>query len=311
MEDGETVLDTRRHVSKIELRNALQVQSCLRQYIGSFLRQRGYLEVPPVIISPVTDPLNHPHYDPSIDYYGMRYGLTKSMIFHKQIMAKDLGSIFAFSPNIRLETPEKATTGRHLSEFTQVDIEKRHGTREEMMTLAEDLIVELFEVLNRDCRSELDFFGRTLRVPTRPFKKIRYLDAEEQYGENFETALSSSMQEPFWIIDIPLTKREFYDREDPRHAGILLDMDLVYPEGFGEALSGGEREHQFERIRERISLKGQTEEQFRWFLEYARYGLEPSAGFGIGVERLTRYICGLKRIEDTHPFPKVPGKLSL
>lgn len=137
------------------------------------------------------------------------------------------------------------------------------------------------------------------------------MDALSEFGPDFESILSAKALEPFWIIDIPLDKREFYDREDPEEKGILRDMDLIYPEGFGECLSGGEREYELDRIRERIRLKNQTEEQFKWFLEYAKHGLEPSAGFGIGIERLTRYVCGLSRIEDTHPFPKIPGKISL
>ena len=301
----------RNHLSKEDLKFALKVQSQIRYFVGGFLRSRGFVEVPPVIISPITDPLNHPHFDPTIDYYGTRYSLTKSMIFHKQILTRDLDSIFAFSPNIRLETPDKESTGRHLSEFTQIDVEKRCATREEMMMLVEGMMVELFNDLKKECGDELRHFGRSLKVPRTPFDRVAFLDAERKYGDNFEESLSASMTDPFWIVDIPLEKREFYDREDLERPGILVDMDLIYPEGFGEGLSGGEREYDLQRIRQRIGFKGQTEEQFKWFIEYAKMGLEPSAGFGIGIERLTRYICGLKRIEDTHPFPKVPGKLSL
>ena len=88
-------------------------------------------------------------------------------------------------------------------------------------------------------------------------------------------------------------------------------MDLMYPEGFNEAISGGEREYEIERIKERVLAKGQTFEQFKWFLDYAEEGLQLSSGFGIGIERLVRYICGFKRIEDVHPFPKTPGKFSI
>ena len=80
---------------------------------------------------------------------------------------------------------------------------------------------------------------------------------------------------------------------------------------FNEAISGGEREYEIERIKERILAKGQTFEQFKWFLDYAEGGLRLSSGFGIGIERLIRYICGFERIEETHPFPKTPGKFSI
>ncbi len=311
MQDSEIIDSLERHLTDSNVKNAIEMQSYIRGHIGNFLRGRGYVEIPPVIISPITDPLNHPHLDPSIDYYGYKYGLTKSMIFHKQIMTKQLGSIFIFSPNIRLETPEKRDTGRHLSEFTQVDVEKRGASRDDMISLVEDMVTDLLEKVLKDKQELLLSFGRSLKVPKKPFSRVKFLEAEAQYGSEFESILSREAREPFWIVDIPLQKREFYDKEKEDEPGILDDMDLIYPEGFGEALSGGAREYEIERIKERISKKGQSESQFKWILEYAKKGLLPSTGFGIGIERLTRYICGLKRIEDTHPFPKVPGELSI
>ncbi|MFG1414876.1 MAG: asparagine synthetase A [Thermoplasmataceae archaeon] len=310
--DDELIIESlHEHLSDKKVQKAIEIQSDIRAYLGKFFREHGFIEVPPVIISPITDPLNHPVLDPSIDYYGMKYGLTKSMIFHKQILAKELGSIFTFSPNIRLETPEKELTGRHLSEFTQIDVEKRDASREEMMSLVEDLMIGLTDHMIKARSSDLQFLGRRLKVPQKPFRVFRFLDAEKEYGKDFEAVLSRKMKDPFWIIDIPLENREFYDMESDSQPGVLRDMDLIYPEGFGEGLSGGEREFLQDRIKERIRKKGQSEEQFKWILAYSSRGLTFSAGFGIGIERLTRYICGLKRIEDTHPFPKTPGKLSL
>ncbi|MEM0160921.1 MAG: asparagine synthetase A [Thermoplasmata archaeon] len=301
----------KKHLEKKELKDAISVQSNIRTILSEFFKQRGYLEIPPVIISPLTDPLNHPAEDSYINYYGMPYILTKSMIFHKQIAVQYLNQIFAFSPNVRLETVDKNKTGRHLSEFTQFDLEKKHGTRAEMINIVEDFFVYLSEKINVLNSEELSRFNRTLKIPQRPFKQIKFTDAVNVYGSDFEAKLSSEMEEPFWIIDIPLQFREFYDREDALNPEILVDMDLIYPEGFGEALSGGEREYDYEKIKERILKKGQDEKTFEWYLNFAKQGLEPSAGFGIGIERLTRYICGLKRIEDTHPFPKQPGVISL
>jgi len=91
----------------------------------------------------------------------------------------------------------------------------------------------------------------------------------------------------------------------------LRDMDLIYPEGFGEALSGGEREYEHQRIRKRIEQFGMKPEVLNWLLEFAKLGIPKSTGFGIGVERLTRFCCGLKRIEDVSLFPKVPGSWGL
>ncbi|WP_188679800.1 asparagine synthetase A [Thermogymnomonas acidicola] len=311
MQTYDVVSYTNEHLSDERLAIALRVHTTVRQILGDFFRSRGFIEVPPVIISPLTDPLNHPVYDPYITYYDEKYALTKSMIFHKHLLVSHFDKIFTFSPNIRIETPDKAETGRHLSEFTQIDVEARGATREQMMSLVEDLMVELVSKVKEKHADDLRKLGRKLEVPRKPFRRYQYLEAEKEYGKDFEAVLSRKEKDMFWIIDIPLQAREFYDREDPSRPGILVDMDLIYPEGFQEALSGGEREYQLDRILERIKKKGQTEEQFKWYIEFARRGLPPSAGFGIGIERLVRYICGFKRIDDVHPFPKVPGKFSL
>jgi asparaginyl-tRNA synthetase len=279
--------------------------------MAQFLQERGFVEIPPVIYSTATDPLNHPVYDTSFQYEGTTYSITKSMIFHKQILVQQFPRIYSFSPNVRLEMPEKSSTGRHLLEFTQLDLEVRDATREDVMDLGEDLFREIIKHVTESHNEDLISLGRILKVPAKPFMRIKYLEALNKYGEDFERILSEKAKEPFWIIDIPLEAREFYDRESDSERGILNDMDLIYPEGYCEALSGGEREFKIDRILERIRVKKQSPKQFDWFIQEAEAGLQISAGFGIGIERLLRYICGLKRIEDTHPFPKVPGKKSV
>lgn len=311
MQKTETLSDLLGHLTRSDLMHSLKVHTSVRRYLGDFFRDEGFIEVPPVIISPLTDPLNHPVYDPVIDYYGMAYSLTKSMIFHKHILVKYFGSVFTFSPNIRMETEDKSASGRHLSEFTQVDVEREGATREDMMALVERLIPGLFRYVSEKNADDLKALKRDLKIPETPFRQVKFLDAQARYGESFEEILSKEMTEPFWIIDIPLEKREFYDRLNSDGSDTLRDMDLIYPEGFQEALSGGEREYLPEMIRERIRRKGQTEKQFEWYLTVADEGLPPCAGFGIGIERLVRYICGLERIESVHPFPKTPGKFSL
>ncbi len=299
-----------KHLGNEKLAHSLRIHTYVRSFLQSYLISLGFTEVPPVIISPITDPLNHPTFDPVFDYYGSKYSLTKSMIFHKQLMVRYLGSIFTFSPNVRLETADKASTGRHLSEFTQLDIEKSNATRDEMIHLVEDFFPKLLHHIKSHLSGDIEFFGRDLRIPKRPFRRIKFLDALSEYGKDFEEKLSSDMEEPFWIVDIPLESREFYDRLDD-DSDTLVDMDLIYPEGFGEALSGGEREYLPHRIREHIRRKGQKEKQFELYLKFAETGLQPSAGFGIGIERLVRFITGMRRIEDVHPFPKIPGIFSV
>ncbi len=294
-----------------KMKSVLKIQSEIRRVLADELRKREFIELSPVILSPITDPLNHPTSPATINCYGKNYSVTQSMIFHKQLALRTLDKFFVFSPNVRLEPEERKNTGRHLFEFTQLDLEVKHAKREDVMRLCEELLVSVIKSIHKNCRTELKLLGRKLTIPKQPFKQITYTEAYEKYGEDFEMILSKTCKEPIWLIDIPLTAREFYDREDPANPGYLRDMDLIYPEGYGEALSGGEREYQYERIKQRILRKGQTLEQFKDYLELAKNNLPPSAGFGIGIERLTRYICGLQRVEEASLFPKIPGKVCI
>ncbi len=291
-------------------KEVLEISSDIMSVAGQFLRKEGFIEILPVIISPITDPLNHSVFDASINYYDGQYALTKSMIFHKQLAVRVFPKIFAFSPNIRLEAEEKKSTGRHLIEFTQLDLEVKDAKREDILTLVENMFVEIFKDLDKK-------FGQTIRsmnphfsIPKIPFEHVKYLEAFEKYGSDFEAILSKRATEPFWLIDIPIEEREFYDRLDG-DGKVLVDMDLIYPYGFGEAISGGEREHEYEKILYRMSLKGNDQKALKWYLDEVIKGIPPSAGCGIGIERLTRFACNLKHVSEARLFAKVPGSLSI
>jgi asparaginyl-tRNA synthetase len=289
----------------------LEIKSEILRSAGVFLREQGFVEILPVIISPVTDPLHHTTFDGTINYYGNPYQLTKSMILHKQIALRNLERIFAFSPNIRLEPSASAQSGRHLAEFVQLDLEVRSATREEIMEIGEGLLERIIADVVKNCPAQLEGLSRSISPPKRPFARFSYGPAREQYGEGFEHILSENSDRPIWILDFPRHIREFYDREDPSRPGILVDMDLIYPEGYNEALSGGERENTLSRIRKRLTQNEIELSRYTPYLQAVKEGIPPSAGFGIGIERLTRYICGLDRLEETRLFPKTPGAIGM
>ena len=285
----------------------LSIKSEIMRSAGAYLRQQGFIEILPVILSPITDPLHHETYGGSIDYYGQPYQLTKSMILHKQISLRTVPRVFCFSPNVRMEPAERATLGRYLAEFVQLDLEVREATRDGIMEIGEGLFVAILQGVMENCVRELDALHRTLAIPKTPFERITYQNAQQRFGRVFDDALSKSLSEPTWVIDFPREVREFYDREDPSRPGTLLDMDLVYPEGYGEALSGGEREYALSHIQRRIEQDKLDPQRFRQYLDVVEDGIVPSAGFGIGIERLTRYICGLDSVGDARLFAKLPG----
>jgi len=286
----------------------LKIQSNIRRNLADFLIKKEFIEISPVILSPMTDPLNHPTAPGDLICYGKKYHITQSMIFHKQVALKTLDKIFVFSPNIRLEQTDSNKTGRHLFEFTQLDLEIKDAKREDVIRLCESMFVYLIKKIKKECKEELSYLKRNLKIPKTPFKKISYKKAYKKYGKDFEIKISKKYNEPVWIVDMPIMHREFYDKEHNDKPGFLADMDLIYPGGYGEALSGGEREYKYEKIRKRMKIKGKRYKDFEAYLNIAKKGLPKSAGFGIGIERLTRFICGLKKIEEASLFPKIPGK---
>lgn len=285
----------------------LRIKSEIVKAAGLYLREQGFIEILPVLLSPITDPLHHETYGGAVDFYGTPYQLTRSMILHKQIALRTVPRVFCFSPNVRMEPAERASAGRYLAEFVQLDLEVRDATRDDIMALGEGLVIRVVQAVIEQCSDELEALGRDLGILRGPFGRIAYDDAAAEHGEPFDDVLSARLDAPTWVIDFPRRVREFYDREDPERPEILLDMDLVYPEGFGEALSGGERESEYARILDRLDRDGIPHEQFAVYLEYAKEELPRSAGFGIGIERLTRFVAGLDRIEDARLFPKTPG----
>ncbi|MEM0475645.1 MAG: asparagine synthetase A [Candidatus Norongarragalinales archaeon] len=285
---------------------ALRVQSIALKAACDFMHERGLVQLLPVVVSPVTDPLNHPAQGGVINYKGTKLRLTKSMILHKQLaLAAGHSGVFVISPNVRFESDDKAETGRHLLEFSQFDFELRGVGMRCAMDFIEDLFERIFSRVASDCAEELSFLKRELSVPEKPFPVFEAPALRMRFGARWYDEVSKIAKKMFWVVD---HEREFYDREDDARPGHFLNYDAVYPEGFGEALSGGEREFEYERILRRMKRNKTRVEDYAPYLAAAREGLlSPSAGAGFGIERLVRFVCGAEHVAHVSPFAKVPG----
>ncbi len=272
-----------------------------------FFHEEGFTQLLPVMLGRSTDPLGP---DPGssvlrtveVDYLGQRFYLMNSMILHKQIAVRDVGKVWILSPNVRLERPERATSGKHLFEFTQADFEIPHARSPEVRALMERYFVHLGDALH-----DHPAFSTLGVEPPRfapPWPVYTTHELEEKYGSAWEDAASETHDQPFWAV---CHRREFYDREDPADPGHFLNYDLIYPFGYGEALSGAEREWQLDRIRSRIARDGIPPAAFRAYLEVA-HDLVPSAGGGFGIERLVRFLVRARHVGDVQLFRRVPGE---
>ena len=289
---------------------ALKVQSIALEAIREAFRRRGLVEIMPVILSTTSDPLGpDPGSNiigvPRVEYQGQNLILTQSMILHKQIMASSgLEKLFTVSPNVRLETPRNGGSGIHLFEFSQVDFELAHASMEDVFELVQKTVTHAISRVRDSCSEELAIWDREVRIPKK-FEVHTTDKLMEKHGADWERLESEAATDPFWVLN---HKREFYDAEDPERPGTYRNYDLIYPEGYGEALSGGEREWNYERILMRIERDGLRVDEYKPYLEHARKGFVPSAGAGLGVERFTRYLVGASHVGDIQAFRRVPGE---
>jgi len=302
-----TVLDaTLRHLSRTALPKVLQVQQGIVRATHAFMFKKGLTQLMPLMLSPITDPLNHGVVDATIGYADQRWSLTKSMIFHKQLALLNpaLDSLYIVSPNVRLEFADRAATGRHLFEFTQIDFEFKNKDRFFVMEFMEELVNFVFRCLNEEIPEVLLELRGELLPQYEKWAVHRTEKLEETYGPDYERIVSEQATEPFWLLN---HRREFYDKEDPKKPGTYLNYDVIWPEGFGEGLSGAERENEYQQIRKRMAEVGTSEETFAHYLEVARtQGLPRTAGGGFGVERMTRFICRLQDVDEVTVFSRKP-----
>src|ERR1035437_3303800 len=174
------------------------------------------------------------------------------------------------------------------------------------MQLAEGVVGQAIRRITAELPAELGWLGRGARPLGGP--------GSEPVGRPRpwvgEAILSREASRPFFITDYPKGARGFYDKESPERPGFLRNFDLIAPEGYGELCSGSERENDYGTIIARIRETGENPAKYGWYLQILRDGIPGSAGFGIGVERLTRYIAGLHSVWQASAYPKVPGVAS-
>ncbi len=290
------------HVRSPRLAAIQRIQSTALQAMQNHMVGAGFVQLMPLLLSPITDPLNHGVYPAELIYEARKMKLTASMIFHKQLslMAPELNKIFIVSPNIRLEKTCVKSSSNHLIEFSQFDFEWRDATMDDAMGTVEDLLLAAFSAVAERNGADLALLGRALPRLVRPFPRFSTADRGERSVDDYCEHLSITSDGPVFVTNF---KREFYDREEP--PGTYRNFDLLYPEGFGEALSGAEREYQYADIIRRMKELEMDQAPFRQYLAVAEGGgLPRSAGGGLGMQRLVKFLTGQRHISDVCLFDR-------
>ncbi len=299
----------------------LLVQHLFLRYAREYLYGEGFIELLPPMVSVVSDPGLRGARKLETRLYGRIYELTSSVIMYKQAGIGVFEKVFFVARNIREEPEENISTGRHLAEFTQLDVEAMLLSAEEAMSLAEKTLHYASKKLLDEHQDLVLGLNPGFRELKPPFQKISYEEAlslakrlgyDVEWGMELsheaETAVAEHFDTPVWITGFPVTSRGFYYKPDPYDPRYNRDFNLILPKGYGEVIDGGEREYRADKLAERIKALGENPARYKWLLELAEGGgIPPSAGWGLGVERMTRFITGARHIALAASFPKLPG----
>ncbi|MFQ5489811.1 MAG: asparagine--tRNA ligase [Phycisphaerae bacterium] len=128
-------------------------------------------------------------------------------------------------------------------------------------------------------------------------------------GGSDETIISRLHDRPVFVTHYPKQVKAFYMRVDRDNDKLVENFDLLAPEGFGEIIGGSAREEDYDILMSRIAEHDLPTDPYEWYLDLRRYGSVPHGGFGLGVERTLAWICDLKHIRETIPFPRMIGKI--
>jgi asparaginyl-tRNA synthetase len=244
--------------------------------------------------------------------------LTQSGQLYNEANAMALGRVYCFGPTFRAE---KSKTRRHLTEFWMVEPEVAYATLDDVIELAEGLVVSVVGRVLEQRTAELKVLERDTSKLERvrsPFPRVSYDEAASiitrkglpfEWGGDFgapdETALSEEFDRPVAIHRYPSAVKAFYMKPDPERADVALCVDVLAPEGYGEIIGGGVRIDDYDLLLERIKEHKLPQEAFEWYLDLRRFGSVPHGGFGMGIERVVSWICGLEHLREAIPYPRM------
>ena len=255
-----------------------------------------------------------------VDYFGKQAYLSQSAQFYEEAALPALQKVWIYQPAFRAE---KSKTSKHLTEFWMIEAEQAFADQEANMTVIEGLLAAMVKRVLDNRQEDLKTLGRTLRELALPLRRISYDQAREiaakeghgfEWGEDIgaeaERSVSKAFDSPFFVTDYPLSARAFYHMTYADRPKVTKSADLMAPEGIGELATGGVRIHDQAEIMARIASQELPAEAFTWYLQLRKIGMPPHSGFGIGVERTTRWIAGLKLIRSASLFPRTVSRIS-
>lgn len=269
--------------------------------------------------------------DYSKDFFGKKASLTVSGQLEAETLATALSRVYTFGPTFRAEN---SNTPRHLAEFWMIEPEMAFFDLDDDMDLQEDFVKYLLNWALTKCREDLEFFDKRIQpgliaqlesVVNSKFVRISYTDAIAKLEEAAANGAKFEFK-PYWgcdiateherylteqifkcpvmVYDYPKEIKSFYMKQNPDGKTVRA-CDVLVP-GIGELNGGSEREADYDKLIAEIKARGMDESVYDWYLNLRKFGTVPHSGFGMGFERLIRYVTGMENIRDVIPYPRAP-----
>jgi len=322
-EHGVAFLMDRRHLWLRSPRQQaiLRIRDEVCRACRDFFQARGFVLVDTPILTPTACEGATSLFE--TDYLGRgKAYLSQSGQLYLEAAAMALGRVYCFGPTFRAE---KSKTRRHLTEFWMVEAEAAFYTLSDIMELAEALVrFVVLRVLSHQ-EPQLVLLERDiapLKEVAGPFPRLSYAQALEHlrqhgkelaWGEDLggdeETVISQLFSRPVLVHPYPKEAKAFYMEPDPEDPRLVLCVDMLAPEGYGEIVGGSQRISDLDALMARIREHHLPQEPLEWYLDLRRYGSVPHSGFGMGIERLVAWLCGLHHVRETIPFPRLLDRM--
>jgi asparaginyl-tRNA synthetase len=313
----EFLLDVRHlWLRSTKMSNIMKARYRIESYLREFFDKRDFFELAPPIITKSQCEGGATLF--GMDYFGEKAYLTQSSQLYAEVFIFGLEKVYVLAPSFRAE---KSRTIRHLAEYWHLEPEMAWYDQEMNMELQEKMVEYVVQKMVKNYPDLLEACGRKpdeLKKVKTPFPRMDYEEAVdevnklggkmkkgEDFGADEEAILTKELDVPLFIHHFPRDIKAFYMREDPEKPGTVLNNDMLAPRGHGEIIGGSERIWELDELIKRMKdFKLDPEGDMKWYVDLRRYGSVPHSGFGLGIERLTKWILNLEHIRDAIPFPR-------
>lgn len=292
-----------------------KVRSVFFEAVRDYFRKRGFYEVTGPVIVGTKGEEGGELFD--FDYFGEKAYLSQTNQMHLEAMIFSLEKVYSLMPSFRAE---KSRTRKHLTEFWHLEAEEAWTKLSGCLKTVEGVVSHSVKAVLKKCKPELEGLGADVKALSRvkpPFKRITYSKAIEKlqskglnisFGDDIKTdgerLLTEGEDKPLFVTHWPRSIKAFYMKVSDKDPELVECADLQAPNGFGEIVGGSEREEDIKVIIDNLKRDGDDPKKYDWYLDLRRYGSVPHSGFGLGTERVIRWICGLDHIRDSTPFPR-------